>query len=166
MKKILLSFLLLTGVSYAAQAQVGLIRLGVSSVFLAKSLRDKNKQGNPIPVKDAQPAAAAQVASTSGTYEGQEFPMQRTAADQLPKKGADQVVAMEAELERCHAALLASPTGVVCSPEQRAALQTALTNVAHTKASRNLAAYQQEAAFYVAQDTRRQLAPTPAEPVK
>ena len=162
MKKILLPFLLLTGLSYAAQAQASLIRLGVSSIFLAKSLRDK--KGNPIPVKDANPAGTPQVASTSSTYEGQEFPMQRTAADQLPKKGADQVVAMEAELERCHAALLASPTGVVCSPEQRAALQTALTNVAHTKSSRNLAAYQQEAAFYAAQDARRQQAPTPAEP--
>lgn len=71
---------------------------------------------------------------------------------------------MEAELERCHAALLASPTGVICTPEQRAALQTALGNLARAKSNRNLAVYQQEAAFYVAQDTRRQPAPTPTAP--
>ncbi len=92
--------------------------------------------------------------------------MLRTPADQLPRKGAEQVVAMESELDRCHTALLASPTGVICTPEQRAALQTAVMNLARANSSRNLAAYQQEATFYLAEDARRQQSATPAAPAK
>ncbi|WP_223650248.1 hypothetical protein [Hymenobacter psoromatis] len=167
LKKTLLSFFVLIGFSYTVQAQANLIRLGINSVFLAKRLNNKNA---PAPEKDAKPevttttAASSLPTSASSAYEGQPFPMQRTATDQLPKKGAEQVVAMEAELDRCHAALLASPTGVICTPAQRAALQTAIMNLARTSSSRNLAAYQQEAAFYVAQDTRRQQPATPAAP--
>lgn len=165
LKKILLLLLVSTGLNYAAQAQVNLIRLGVNSAILAKRL---SKNGTPASEKAAKTAQATAVASgpaPTSTYEGQEFPMQRTATDQLPKKGAKQVVAMEAELDRCHAALLASPTGAICTPEQRAALQKALQHLARTNSSPNLAAYQQEAAFYAAEDARRQPAATPAAPV-
>jgi len=92
--------------------------------------------------------------------------MLRTAPDQLPKKGAEQIVAMETELERCHTALLASPTGAVCTPEQRTAIQTAVINLARAKSSKNLVAYQQEATFYLAEDARRQQAAAPTEPAK
>ena len=166
-KKKLFSFFVLISLSYTAQAQVNLIRLGVNSVFLAKRLNKKNASA---PEKDAKPEATPTTAVSSAptpassAYEGQPFPMQRTASDQLPKKGAEQVVAMESELDRCHAALLASPTGVICTPAQRAALQAAIMNLARTTSSRNLAAYQQEAAFYVAQDARRQQAAPLAAP--
>lgn len=86
LKKILLSFFVLIGLSYAAQAQANLIRLGVNSVFLAKRLSKKNASA---PEKDAKSekeskdtaATNGSPASTSSTYEGQEFPMQRTATD-------------------------------------------------------------------------------------
>ncbi len=106
------------------------------------------------------------VASTSDTYEGKSFPMVRTLTDQLPKKGAEQVVTLETALDRCHAALLASPTGTICTPEQRKAIQTAIVNLARAQASRNLTAYQQEASFYLTEDVHRQQAAAPAAPAK
>jgi len=132
----------------AAHAQVNLIRLGVNSAILARRL-SKGQDGA---------TAATPAAATTGTYEGKSFPMQRTAPDQLPKKGAEQIVAMETELDRCHTALVASPTGTVCTPEQRTAIQTAIINLARAQSSKNLAAYQQEATFYLAEDARRQQA--------
>lgn len=136
----------------------------MNSAILAKRL-SKNKEAaaadgaaTAVPVRT--------VASTTDTYEGKTFPMVRTPTDQLPKKGAEQVVAMETELDRCHAALLASPTGPVCSPEQRTAIQTAVVNLARAGSSKNLPSYQQEATFYLAEDARRQQAATPAAPAK
>ncbi|GAB3634856.1 hypothetical protein GCM10027422_04460 [Hymenobacter arcticus] len=144
---------------------VNLIRLGVNSAILAKRLSDSNA----TKLADATPAGTGEArtaASTSDNYEGKTFPMVRTPTDQLPKKGAAQVSAMETELDRCHAALLANPTGTICTPEQRTALQNAVVNLARAQSSRNLAAYQQEATFYLAEDARRQQATAPAEPVK
>jgi len=151
MKKIILpafGLLLALGTTHAAQAQVNFIRMGMNAATLAKRA-SKNK---------AQPEA-----TPLSTYQGQSFPMQRTPADQLPKKGAEQVTALETELDRCHAALLASPNATICTPEQQAALQTAMRNLAKVKAD-NLPAYQQEAAFYLSENTRRQqpAAPAPA----
>jgi hypothetical protein len=162
MKKIVLStigFALALGAAPAAHAQVNLIRMGVNSAILAKRL-SKNKEAAVTDGTTATPARP--VASTSDTYEGKTFPMVRTPTDQLPKKGAEQVVAMETELDRCHAALLASPTGPVCTPEQRSAIQTAVVNLARAQSNKNLAAYQQEATFYLNEDARRQQAAAPA----
>jgi hypothetical protein len=126
-----------------------------------------NKDGAPTTAAEASPAAATRTAaSTTDAYEGKTFPMVRTPTDQLPKKGAAQVSAMETELDRCHTALLANPTGTICTPEQRTALQAAVVNLARAQSSRNLAAYQQEATFYLAEDARRQQAAAPAEPAK
>ena len=172
MKKTLLSacFLLVGfGAAPAAHAQmVNLIRLGVNSAILAKRLSDNNAAklaaGTPTGTGEVRTAA-----STSDTYEGKNFPMVRTPTDQLPKKGAAQVSAMETELDRCHTALLANSTGTICTPEQRATLQNAVANLARAQSTRNLAAYQQEATFYLAEDARRQQAAapaTPAEPAK
>lgn len=160
MKKILLALASLAtslGAVSPAHAQVNLIRMGVNSAILAKRL-SKGKDGA---TPETTPAAAA-----TGTYEGKAFPMQRTPTDQLPRKGAEQITALETELDRCHAALLASPTGAICPPEQRTALQAAIINLARAQSSKNLAAYQQEATFYLAEDARRQQAAAPAEPAK
>jgi hypothetical protein len=138
----------------AAHAQANLIRLGVNSAILAKRL-SKNKE---TAAANATATPVRTVASATDTYEGKTFPMVRTPTDQLPKKGAEQVVAMETELDRCHTALLASPTGLICTPEQRTAIQTAVVNLARAQSNKNLAAYQQEATFYLAEDARRQQA--------
>lgn len=156
MKKIALSLaglLLGLSASHTAHAQVNLIRMGINSAILAKRLGNGSLPATAKPGKEAP---------TTSTYDGKTFPMQRTPADQLPKKGAEQITAMETELDRCHTALLASPSGTICTPEQRTAIQAAMVNLARAQSSRNLAAYQQEATFYLAEDARRQqAAPTP-----
>lgn len=152
MKKIILPILSLLGLgaTQTAHAQVNFIRMGMNAATLAK--RAANKHG----------AAATPDVVATATYQGQSFPMMRTPADQLPKKGGQQITALETELDRCHAALLASPNGAVCTPEQLATLQTAIRNLAQVKAGNNLGLYQQEATFYLAENTRRQQAATPA----
>jgi len=105
-------------------------------------------------------------APTMSAYEGRQFPMQRTPADKLPRKGAEPIVAMETKLDRCHAAMLASPTVPICTPEQRTAIQTAIVNLACAGSSKSLPVYQQEANFYLAEDARRQPAVAPAEPTR
>ncbi|RYY18701.1 MAG: hypothetical protein EOO36_07560 [Cytophagaceae bacterium] len=117
--------------------------------------------GRMMPKKAADKKQADNHDNTT-SYQGREFPRQRTPADRLPKRGAEQLVALETQLERCHAAMLASPTDPISTPEQRAALQTALVNLAQAKVSRNLPDYQEEASFYLAEDARRQQAGTSA----
>ncbi|MGI4761573.1 MAG: hypothetical protein ACRYF0_12745 [Janthinobacterium lividum] len=99
-------------------------------------------------------------------YQGQKFPMQRTAPDRLPKQRAEAIQLLEAELERCHAALLASPTAPLLTAEQRHALPQALITAGRAQPDYNIASYQQEAAFYFAEDTRRQQAATTPAPTK
>ena len=92
------------------------------------------------------------------TYRGQEFARQRTAADQLPRKGRKEITAVEAVLESCHTALLADSTSAVCSAAQRNALQTAMRNLANTQPEWSQTAYQQEANFYLTENQRRRSA--------
>ena len=148
MKKLLLPLLglLSLGTSQVACGQVNFIRLGMNAATLARRAGNKDSTATTA-------SAAATSASQSKT-----FPMQRTAAAQLPKKGAEQITALEAQLESCHAAMLASPTGVVCPPEQRKAIQQAAVSVARAQANWDLQPYQQEMAFYLAEDARRQQA--------
>ena len=154
MKKSLLSLALLLGVGHltATHAQIGAMANLLGAGINAGRAMHRRANMPPTP--------------TMSAYEGRQFPMQRTPADQLPKKGAEPIVAMETELDRCHAALLASPTGPICTPEQRAAIQTAIVNLARAGSSKSLPVYQQEANFYLAEDARRQQAAAPAEPAK
>ena len=99
-------------------------------------------------------------------YQGQKFPMQRTSADRLPKRNAEAIQTLEAELDRCHAALLASPTAPLLTDEERHMLPQALINAGRMQPDYNMQPYQQEAAFYFAEDTRRQQAATPVAPAK
>ncbi|MFD1466894.1 hypothetical protein ACFQ48_01560 [Hymenobacter caeli] len=111
-------------------------------------------------------AAAANAAATVAGAP-KELVQQRTPADKLPKKGAAQITALEAQLDLCHAAMLANPTGIICTAEQRTAIQSAAVSVARAQSSWNLQPYQQELAFYQAEDVRRQQLAAPAnEPVK
>jgi hypothetical protein len=149
MKKILLPVLGLAialGTVTTAKAQVG------AAIGFARMMARKKAENKPEKTESV------------GSYQGKNFPMLRTPADKLPKKGAEQIVELETQLERCYAAMLASPTGVISTPEQRAAMQTAIVNLARAQSSRNLPDYQQEASFYLAEDARRQQAPTPAAP--
>jgi hypothetical protein len=143
------------GTAQVAQAQAALVNLvgaGLGLGFRAAK-GDFKKAPKAAVVAPEQPAALS--APT-------ELVMQRTPTDKLPKKAAEQVTALEAQLEQCHAALLASPTGPVCSPAQRTAIQQAALSVARAQPSWDQHPYQQEMAFYLAEDVRRQSAAAPA----
>jgi hypothetical protein len=162
MKKIILCLFFGLSTAYAAQAQAVLVN-GIGAGIGFGRMMMHRKAGDKA-------AKKADKNDNTSAYQGREFPMQRTPANQLPKKGAEQIVALETELERCHAAMLASPTGVISTPEQRAAMQAAIVNLAQAQSSRNLPDYQEEASFYLAEDARRQQAaisapaPAPAAP--
>lgn len=155
MKNLVLPIVLLAGLGAApaAHAQLGaLVRTGINIHTLAT----RPSATAPAATKDQANGL------TTSTYAGQSFPMQRTPADKLPKKGAEPITNLEAQLERCHAALVAAPNGALCTPEQRAALQQAMVAAARTGKAPNMPAYQQEAAFYLAEDARRQSTAPPA----
>ncbi|WP_157886832.1 hypothetical protein [Hymenobacter sp. PAMC 26628] len=169
MKRFLFAVVLLSGSGavQTARAQASLINLVVTGTRLGVQALAKNKQ--PVPAKPIDQATADKnaAANTAATIAAQpkELVLHRTPADQLPKKGAEQITALEAQLEQCHAAMLANPSGVICTPEQRAAIQSAAVSVARAQSSWNLQPYQQEMAYYQAEDARRQqaAAPVPAK---
>ncbi|GAA4504535.1 hypothetical protein GCM10023172_30870 [Hymenobacter ginsengisoli] len=176
MKKLVLSTALLLGLGAAqtAQAQAALllgrlVGIGVSSAIGAsRSAKLTPEQ------KAAQQQAAAQNLANQAAAERNaagwaaptELVMHRTPAAQLPKQAAEQITTLEAQLDACHAAMLASPTGPVCPPEQRAAIQQAAMGVARAKPGFDLHPYQQEMAYYMAEDARRQQAAAPSAPAK
>jgi hypothetical protein len=175
MKKLLLSaaFLLGLGQLPAAHAQVGgLVNLigagigfGVQKAMQPKLTPEQKAAQQQAAAKALADRQAAELAAT-GPAIPKELTMYRTPADKLPKQAAEQITGLEAQLDRCHAAMLASPTGPVCSPEQRAAIQSAAVSVARAKPSFDLHPYQQEMAYYMAEDDRRQqpaAAPAPAK---
>lgn len=99
-------------------------------------------------------------------YRGKQYPMQRTPLAQLPRQEAELITALEAKLDQCHTAMLADATGPVCPPDQHFALQGALASLMRARLHWSTAAYEQEMAFYFAEDARRQQAAAPAEPAK
>lgn len=172
-KKLVLSAFLAIGLSavHTAQAQVGplvnLIGAGLglgTRLALQPKLTPEQKAAQQAAA--AKEAADGQVTEHVGTAAPTELVMHRTPADKLPKQAAAQITDLEAQLDRCHAAMLTSPAGTVCTTEQRAAIQAAAISVARAKPGFNLAPYQQEMAYYMAEDARRQQAATPAAPAK
>ncbi|MDJ0364145.1 hypothetical protein QMK33_03200 [Hymenobacter sp. H14-R3] len=103
---------------------------------------------------------------TMQDYQGQQYPMQRTPPAQLPRQDTELITNLEAELERCHLALVADATGPVCPPEQRVALQSCLANLMRARLHWSTDAYQREMDFYWVENARRQQAAAPAEPAK
>jgi hypothetical protein len=171
MKRLLLPFFVLIGLGtvQTVHAQAALVNLVGLGLRLGTSAALKNKQA-PKAAEQSSPEklAADKVAADKAAIAAspQELVMQRTPTDKLPKKAAEQITSLEAQLDRCHTAMLADPKGVVCTPEQRTAIQSAAVNVARAQSSWNLKPYQQEMAFYMAEDARRQQPATLAEPVK
>ncbi|AMR26792.1 hypothetical protein A0257_06485 [Hymenobacter psoromatis] len=171
MKKLALSVALAIGLSavHPAQAQVGpLVNLLGAGLGLGTRLALQPKL-TPEQKAAQQAAADKEVADSKatervGTAEPAELVMHRTLADKLPKQAAAQITDLETQLEQCHAAMLASPAGTVCTAGQRAAIQTAVISVARAKPGFNLSPYQQEMAYYLAEDARRQQATTPTAP--
>jgi hypothetical protein len=173
MKKLVLPLILLGSLSAArpAQAQAALVNLVGLGVRLGVQAARGKKQATPQQtVSAATPEATAQQAAANQAVvlaaSPAELVVHRTPADQLPKQAAQQITGLEAQLEACHAAMLASPTGPVCTPEQRTAIQQAAASVARAKPGFDLHPYQQEMAYYMAEDARRQPAAAPTTPAK
>ena len=103
---------------------------------------------------------AAELDAT-GPVTPKQLTMHRTPTDKLPRQAAEQITSLEAPPDRCHAAMLASPTGPACPAEQRAAVC-----VARAKPGFDLRPYQQEMAFYMGEETRRQQAAAPPTPTR
>jgi hypothetical protein len=178
MKKLVLSASLLVGLgsAHAAQAQAGALvnlvglglRLGVQAATRPKLTAEQAAAQQAAAKTDAQRASADQTAqlAAAGPTVPKELVLHRTPTDKLPKQAAAQITSLETQLEQCHAAMLASPTGAVCTAEQRATIQTAAMGVARAKPGWDMQPYQQEMAFYLAEDARRQQAASPAAPTK
>lgn len=162
MKKYLFTLGLLAGLGevQAVHAQASLlVNLIGAGVRLGVHAARKPKGGLPAAEAPAGAPAATPVAPVAtGAPTRPQLVLHRTPTDQLPKRGATQITALETELDRCHSSLLADSTGVVCPLAQRTVLQHAIMRVAQASPSWNLQPYQQEAAFYVAEDIRRQQA--------
>jgi hypothetical protein len=174
MKTLVLSTILLFGLgtTYNAQAQAALligrlVGIGVSTAINASRTPKLTPEQRAAQQQEAAKALANQ-ATAEGNAAGPDAPtelvMHRTPAAQMPKKAAEQLTSLEAQLDACHAAMLASPTSPVCTPEQRAAIQQAAMGIARAKPGFDLHPYQQEMAYYMAEDTRRQQASPPATP--
>jgi hypothetical protein len=169
MKKLVLSVVLAIGLgaAHTAQAQAAfiigrLVSIGVGAAIGASrtpKLTPEQKAAQLSQTATAQEATARSAASPAGPTE---LVIHRTPADKLPKKAAAQITDLEAQLEQCHAAMLATPAGTVCTAEQRAAIQAAAVSVARAKPGFDLQPYQQEMAYYMAEDGRRQQAAAPA----
>lgn len=176
MKKLVLSIVLLLGLGAAqtAQAQAAfligrLVGIGVSTAIGAARAPKLTPEQKAAQQQEAARTLADQAAaerSASSPAVPKELVQYRTPADKLPKQAAVQITDLEAQLDACHAAMLAHPTGAVCSPEQRAAIQQAAVSVARAKPGFDLQPYQQEMAFYMAEDARRQQTAAPAELAK
>ena len=151
-KKLLaLGLLLALGAADQAQAQAGLLVHGISAgIGLGRMAARKKEAVNAPTVATEQ-------------YRGQSYPVLRTPAGELPKKGEAEIKEVETQLDRFRTALRADSTSALCTPEQRTAFQAAIVRLARAQSKWDLQAYQQEATFYLAEDARRQRASAPAK---
>jgi hypothetical protein len=143
MKRPLLLLATILSTAFAAQAQVGLAS-GLMTAFRIGQLVQKV------------------------TYHGRKFPIKRTPADQLSGAVVDQIALLEGQLENCHTALLADSVGIICSMDQQNKIKITQAILSDSRPTWNQKYYDQEVAFYLAEDARRQrlrakLAPTPAK---
>jgi hypothetical protein len=151
MKRGLLLFLLL-GAAGSAQAQlVQLISLGtrLGAGAAVSGIRRSH---------DARSDAAIAPAR----YRGQEYDRKRTPANKLKGIGGDQIAYQESLLDKCQAAMLADSTAAIGNADLWATLQGSLEVIAQKRPAWNTQAYASEAAFYQAEDARRQRVAQPA----
>ncbi|GAA4052807.1 hypothetical protein GCM10022409_44660 [Hymenobacter glaciei] len=147
----ILALVLVMAAADHAQAQASLIANGVVAAFNLGRMASRRK------------AAAVDLPTANvEKYRGQSYPVLRTPTEQLPKKGAAEVTAVEAQLDRFRNALRADSTSALCTPEQRTAFQASIVSLARAQSHWDLQAYQQESAFYLAEDARRQRATVPS----
>ena len=134
----------MTSFSLKSFLLAGLLFTGVSK------LRAQAPPGTPRPPA-ALPAA----------YQGRSFPRLRTPVEQLPWAGQAEIMRLETLLQRAYLGLL-TDTAAVLLPRQADIVEQAAWQAAAVVPAWNHEAYRQEAAFYVAEQSRR--FPTPKKP--
>lgn len=113
------------------------------------------------------PAAHAQAGHplpTATSYQEPPFPRRRTPIAQLPLEGQAEILRLETLLQQAYAAFTASPTAAVFPYWRAEAVEQAAHQAAAVVPTWDQTAYQQEAAFYTAEEVRRQDARHPAAP--
>ena len=151
-----LLLLLLIGAAGSAQAQLANlissgVRVGVSTA------RARNY------VEPADPRAPTpDINVTAATYHGQTYPQKRTPPARLKGPGGEQIANHEALLQKCQDALAADSTGAIGDAASWARLKNSLEAIARDRPTWNVQPYRDEAAFYLAEDARRQRVGQPA----
>ena len=100
---------------------------------------------------------------TTAYYRTHNYLMQRTPPAGRGILGGDQIGYLERQLDQCRARLQADSTGHVCTAAQLSQLQATRTAILAVQPKWPVQLYDQEIAFYTAEDTRRQPAAAPAK---
>lgn len=104
----------------------------------------------------AQSAARpTQPEAATASYQGRAFPRRRTPIEQLPLGGQAEILRLETLLQQAYTALLAAPATPVFPYWRADAVEQAARQAAAVEPTWNQEAYQREAAFYAAEETRR-----------
>lgn len=150
MKKVIYLGLLLASLSAPkpVQAQAQLLVTGVAAALRIHSLASSASPEAPV--------------VTTATYRASSYLMQRTPPAGRGILGGDQISYLERQLDQCRARLAADSTSHVCAAAQLSQLQATRTAILAAQPKWPVQLYDQEIAFYTAEDTRRQPAAAPA----
>jgi len=162
MKQLLLPLLLL-GAAGSAQAQfVNLIATGVNvGMSAARASRSSASARNYVEKADPR-APTPDINVTAATYRGLTYPQKRTPPTRLKGPGGEQIANHEALLQKCQDALATDTTGTLGTADTWARLKGSADAIARDRPTWNVQAYRDEAAFYQAEDARRQRVATAA----
>ena len=167
MKKL---FLLLLPLATAATARAQLVDIISAGVRFgtAAALAGRSSASARDYVELADPRAnTTDVNVTPATYRGRTYPQKRTAPGKLKTPGGEQIAWQEAELQKCQT-LMVADTAAFGTPDTWTHLKASQDIIARERPTWNVQPYRDEAAFYEAENARRQrsaalpAAPTPA----
>ncbi|GAB3587463.1 hypothetical protein GCM10027345_38310 [Hymenobacter daeguensis] len=135
---------------------VNLISTGVRvGVGAAAASRSGAGARNYVELADPR-APTPDINVTAASYRGQAYPQKRTPPTRLNGPGGPQIASHEALLQQCQAALAADSTGALGTADTWARLKKSVEAIARDRPTWNVQPYRDEAAFYEAEDARRQ----------
>lgn len=89
-------------------------------------------------------------------YRGQQYPQKRSPASKLNAPGGELIAKQEELLQKYQAIMLADSAAAIATSAQWLALSTMREEIARSRPTWNTKAYADEAAFYQAENDRRQ----------
>lgn len=151
MKHFLLTFLFLTTVG-TAQAQLErLISLGIG-VGIQKGFASREGQAF-IPLPNAPDINIVHL-----KYRGQEYPQKRSPATRLDGPGSELIAKQEELLQKYQDVMLRDSAATIATAAEWVALKNLREEIARSRPTMDTKPYAEEAAFYQAEDARRQAA--------